>query len=264
MSTQVYDTNEAWKQAFEQGGYEHHCCSWKEIKKIKRLGRVWKKILHLTQIQPSAHLFELGSGGGRYLVQLALNGFETHGIDISEIAVANTQNYFREVNQFQRISTTVEVANIMDYSSAKLYDMCFHVGVLEHFLEASERQQIWKNMYELTRPGGWIVSVVPCGQHFMRKMIREQGLAGYNIPEIDYSCDLHRYEFQNLGLESIDVVPHNYFAFLSAHPIPFVSKVIFPFLFIVGNVCMPYLPVSVKVKERCAHVLIAIGRKPLE
>ena len=263
MNTNFYDASEAWKQALKDGGYNHHCRSAEDIERIKRMGRVWQKILQITKLTPPARLFELGCGGGIHLAQLALNGFEVHGIDVSDAVAARTQNYLQEVAGFLPIRASVEVANIFDYQSSDAYDMCFHFGVVEHFLELLQRQQVWKKMYSLTKPGGWIVSVVSCGQHLMRKMVRAKGLAGYNIPEIDYSCKLHRSEFEELGLNPIYAVPHNYFSFLSAHPSRAVSKVLYPLSFIVGNVFMPYLPMTEEIKERYAHTLIVMGMKPL-
>jgi len=207
-------------------------------------------------------LFELGCGGGIHLAQLALNGFEVHGIDVSDAVAARAQNYLEEVSKFQLIRASVAVANIFEYQSSDSYDMCFHFGVVEHFLELSQRQQIWNKLYSLTKPGGWIVSVVPCGQHLMRGMVRERNLAGYNIPEIDYSCVSHRGEFANLGLQPIYAVPHNYFSFLSAHPSRMISKIIHPMSFVLGNMIIPLVPLPEDIKEVWAHTLIVIGRKP--
>lgn len=262
MKNESYDASALWKQELAQGGYEHHCHSSEEIKTHQKLGRAWKKILKVTGVAPPARLFELGCGGGIHLAKLALNGFEVHGIDVSEVVAGKAQTYLREIHTFQPIKAHVEVADIFEYQSAEAYEMCFHFGVVEHFLEATERLQVWQKLYALTRPGGWIVSVVPCGKHMMREMMRNQKLGGYHIPEIDYSCALHRKEFHQLNLTAISTIPHNYFAFLSAHPVPFVAKVLHPFFFILGNLSLPSLPVSENLKEMYAASLIVIGQRP--
>ncbi|MBF0280935.1 MAG: class I SAM-dependent methyltransferase, partial [SAR324 cluster bacterium] len=247
----------------EQGGYEHHCFSENEIGQHKKLGRVWKKIIKLTEIEPPARLFELGCGGGIHLAKLALNGFEVHGIDVSDTVAEKAQNYLHEINTFQTIKASLEVADVFEYSGSEIYQMSFHFGVIEHFLESSDRLKIWQILYDLTLPGGWIVSVVPCGQHFMREMMRNQRLGGYNIPEIDYSCSFHHEEFNQINLTSISTIPHNYFSFLSAHPFPLISKVLHPLFFAVGNLSLPYLPISNAIKEHFAGSLIVVGQKPL-
>jgi 2-polyprenyl-3-methyl-5-hydroxy-6-metoxy-1,4-benzoquinol methylase len=257
-----YDTSKSWQSALEKEGYEHHCFSKKDFNKIKRLGRVWQRILKIVNINPSSRIFEVGCGGGIHLATLALNGFEVHGIDVSIDVTKRAENYLKEVNNFNPINATVETADIFDYQVSDSYDMSFHFGVVEHFLDITQRQQIWNKLYSLTKPGGWIVSVVPCGQHIMREMVREKGLCGYNIPEIDYSCESHKREFEELNLSPIYVFTHNYFSFLSAHPSKFVSKIMYPFLFIVGNLVLPYTPLSENLKEKYAQTIVVVGQKP--
>lgn len=265
MKTSTYNASEAWKQELSlPGRYELHCSSAQDVQRLKRLGSVWKRILHVTGIQPTAQLFELGCGGGIHLAQLALNGFQVHGIDVSDAVTTRAQTFLDEIRQFQPIEATTEVADIFNYPSEVTYDMCFHFGVVEHFLEVSERQQIWGTLYTLTKPGGWMVSVVPCGQHFMRAMVREHGLAGYNIPEIDYSCASHHAEFEELGLQSIKTLPHNFFAFLSAHPSTIISKWLYPACFILGNTLIPLTPLPDSIKQQWAQTLIVVGQKPME
>jgi 2-polyprenyl-3-methyl-5-hydroxy-6-metoxy-1,4-benzoquinol methylase len=80
--------------------------------------------------------------GGTHLAKLAVNGFAVHGIDVSDAVVKRAENYLEEVAKFQSIKASVEFANIFEYQSSNLYDMCYHFGVVEHFLELSQRQQI--------------------------------------------------------------------------------------------------------------------------
>ena len=227
MNEKTYNASEEWKQVLSVQPYEHHCYSIDDFKKIKSLGRIWRKIFQAIKPEPSFRFFELGYGGGIHLASLAVNGFDVSGIDVSDVVASSAENYLQEVNQFQSIKAKIEVANIFEYHSSDSYEVCFHFGVVEHFLELTEREQVWNKLYDLTKPGGWIVSVVPCGQHFMRKMVREKGLCGYIVPEIDYSCASHRQEFENIGLTSISTIPWNYFPFLSAHPSKLISKIIY-------------------------------------
>jgi len=253
---------ELWKEILKLQAYEHHCHSASDLKKTNKLGWAWRRILRVTQIIPPAKLFELGSGGGRNLVALALKGFPIHGIDVSPNVVERAKHFIQEVKEFQAIKATIEVADILEYETQETYDMCFHVGVVEHFLEDGIRQSIWKKLYDFTKPGGWIVSIVPCGMHIMRNMIRTRGLAGYQIPEIDYSCGLHRKEFIKIGLSPVIIKPHNFFGFLNCHPNYLLSKFIAPMLIIFGNLLLPQFPIKEKIKEKLAHTILACGRRP--
>jgi SAM-dependent methyltransferase len=257
---ELYNAAEAWKKELQQEGYEHHCHNVTEMEEIRRLNRTWKKILKLTKLHPHASVFELGCGGGHELAKLAVWGYEVYGIDISLEVIVRAKHYLKEVDNYYAIKANVEVGDIFEYESPSTYDMCFHVGVIEHYLETGERQTIWGKLYDLTKPGGWIVSVVPCGHHFMRKTMREKGLGGYNIPEIDYSIRLHKEEFEQIGLNPIYAQPHSYFGFFSMSS-NIISKFIYYNLYLLGNIVIPYLPINNNIKEKYASSLIIIGQK---
>ncbi len=154
--------------------------------------------------------------------------------------------------------------DFFDHKSSETYDLVYHFGVVEHYLDANDRAMFWQRAIDMTSPGGWVVSVVPCGRQLMRAKVREQELCGYrkSVAEIDYSSALHVDEFRQAGLDDIRVMPHAYFYFLNGHPNAVIRKIIYPMLFIFGNALLLYLPLPVAILERFAHTLIVVGRKP--
>jgi len=90
----------------------------------------------------------------------------------------------------------------------------FHVGVVEHFLDRRERLAFLKRMFAAARPGGYVMSMVPNGQHVMRREARRRGLGGYIVPEIDYSADLVEREMRQCGAVDVAVLHHNMFGYL--------------------------------------------------
>jgi SAM-dependent methyltransferase len=259
------DPGQAWRLLLnEPGQYEHHCRTPEEFRQTQRLGLVWRRVLNATSLRPPAHVFELGCGGGKHLAQLALGGYSVHGLDISSAVVERARQFMLEVSQFQAISSSVEQGNILEYDTsarAGSFDMSFHVGVVEHFLDARDRATIWCKLVALTRPGGWVVSVVPCGMHFLRTRVRKERLLGYNVPEIDYGSELHTAEFERAGLRDIVCFPHNYLGFLAAHPSKLLSGVGRAPLHLIANVLGPLAPLPARLKERAAAALIVCGRK---
>jgi len=188
-----------------------------------------------------------------------------HGVDVSPEVVARARDYLGAVAGFAGIDATVEVANFLEYdvlSSASSFDMCFHAGVVEHFLDPAQRALIWQKMHGMLRPGGWVVSLVPNGKHIVRQRLRDHGLMGYHVPEIDYGCELHSRELVAAGFEQVVCLPHNYLAFLPAHPSRLLSGPLARPLFYAANAALPWIPVSPLWKERYASTLIAIGRRP--
>lgn len=252
-----------WKEKLRDGGYAHSCNSSEEVKKIRKMSRVWRKALAHTGLKPPARFLEIGCGGGIHLAGLAMNGFEVRGIDISPEVVNRCKEYLRAINwqSGKVLAAEVEVADVFSYESQDLYDMTYHFGVVEHFLETEERLEIWRRMFNAAKPNGWIMSVVPNGSHYWRRKIRREGLCGYDIPEVDYSVRMHEEEFRKAGLKEVIAIPWNYFGFLSGIVSSNVQKKISKPLFLASNLLLPALPISRTLKEKYAHSLIVFGRK---
>lgn len=253
-----------WVQNLAEKGYEHHCQSQKELKRLRRFGRIWRTTLRHTRIHPAARLFELGSGGGRYLVLLALNGYSVRGMDVSPEVVERSKRFISEVERFVPIQDkiAVECADFFSYPVREDYALCYHFGVVEHFLERQDRRFIWNKLVQMTRPGGWVMSAVPCGKHIMRKQVREKGLCGYNVPEIDYGVEEHCQEFEEAGLINIRAIPTTYFGFYSALPGYSKFKWLYKGLFYLSNLLGPLVPMPLKIRQKFCHTLLVLGQKP--
>jgi SAM-dependent methyltransferase len=259
------DPGAQWAINLTEGGYENHCRSEDELRKIKKLGFAWRRILTATGVRPPAEVFEIGCGGGEQLATLALNGFSATGIDVSPDVLARARRYLAEI---EAVAATPLRAKLIDgdffsFTTPRRYRLVYHFGVVEHYLDPADRARFWGKAVELTAPGGWVVSVVPCGRHLMRPRMRAEELCGYQhrLAETDYSAAIHRAEFERAGLGDIQVLPHGYFFFLSGHPSPAVRRIGFPLLFGAGNAVLPWFPVPAAFKERFAHTLIVAGRK---
>lgn len=259
------NTSSKWVENLKYEGYEHHCNSQQDLASIKKLGRIWKETLRRTGIKPQSKMFELGCGGGKYLAALAVNGFDVHGIDVSPEVVERCQNYLYEVSTFADTSilATAEKADIFEYNSSEQYDLTYHFGVVEHFLEVSERMMIWKKLYDLTKPGGWVMSAVPNGSHLWREYIQKNNFCGYNIPEINYSVAIHEKELLDSGFVNVTAIPWNYFAFAEGIVQGRIKKAIAKIIYLTSNLVIPVVPLPRTYKEKFAHTLLVIGKKPM-
>jgi SAM-dependent methyltransferase len=260
-TTTAAEVTSAWQAALGHGAYEHHCRSRLDYLRVRRLGRAWSLILRKANPPRGAHIFELGCGGGINLAKLATHGYRVHGIDVSPEVVARARGYLDEVARFKDIRASVEVADIFDYRDPTQFDMVFHNGVVEHFLDDDNRRAIWERLAALTVSGGAVVSIVPCGAHFMRARVRAERLCGYDIAEIDYTCASHRRELERAGLVDIRCYPTNYFDFLRGHPNRWIARYAHKAALIAGAMVMPVLPVAESIKERVADSLIVIARR---
>ncbi len=209
---------ERWKKAYIDGDYEFHVNKKNNCDKYKKTSRVWKKIFSLIGIKngQGKQAFEVGCGESKQCIILAFNSWQCTGIDVSMCALERAKNYIDEILKFckKKLEIKLICQDFFDYKISKCFDLVFHVGVLEHFLDDRERLLALKKMFDLTRPGGHVVSIVPSGIHPLREKSKKFGLGGYSIPEIDYNPVIMRLEFEKCGGKDIVVLPHNMFGYL--------------------------------------------------
>jgi len=212
----ISPVGQQWRAALEGGAYERRLQNHQEFLKLRKLSRTWRHILGRIQLPPAASIFEVGCGGGNQLIPLALHGFKCVGIDCSEAVLSRFQLFLSDVERFagRRLDLELIHGDFLSYQSESQYDCVFNVGVIEHFLEDRDRAVFLENKVRLCKPGGYIVSVVPNGQHPLRERMRREGLGGYRIPEIDYSPEVMEREMTQAGLTEVIVIPHNFFGYL--------------------------------------------------
>jgi len=214
---------EQWQKLLKEGGYEHHSKDFQDCQKLKKFSRLWQRIFQITKINPivlqkSRKVFEVGCGGGKHLASLALNGWQCVGIDCSKEVLERAANFIKEISQICRQNISIELifGDFLAYQPKReeKFDLVYQVGVLEHFLDTDERLLALKKMFEITKPGGYVISIVPSGIHPLRVKMKKENLGGYNIPEIDYTPELISQELKNCGGKEIQIFGHNIFSHL--------------------------------------------------
>ncbi|MBI2632838.1 MAG: class I SAM-dependent methyltransferase [Parcubacteria group bacterium] len=256
-----------WDDAFKKrGGYEHHTAEYRIYKKLKNFSRIWRRIFRAIGLDPynrnDLNVFELGCGGGQQLIQFAVNQWRCTGIDCSKDVLQRAKNYFDETRSFVSFPPVSLICDdFLNYQpSSEKFDIVFHVGVLEHFLDAHERIIVLQKMFNLTKPGGYVISIVPSGMHPLRTQVKKNGWCGYLIPEIDYTAQLMRDELQTCSGVNIQIIPHNIFGYILVDGLPFltIKKIIYYFFQLIPPI---YLPYHFRLKH--AHALIGIAQKSL-
>jgi SAM-dependent methyltransferase len=257
-------TTEQWRDNLKNCGYDHQCQNLRDYKSAAHLSRVIKKCINHTKLKPGSRVLEIGCGGGVHLVKFFLNGFHADGIDSSPEVVERCNHYIEQVRKFERIETNISVhcSDVFKYSVDSTYDLSYHFGVVEHFINRSDRMKIWNILYNSLKPGAWVMSVVPSGSHLLRSYIKKNGLCGYNIEEIDYSILNHESEFIDAGFIDVYAYPWNFFGFLPDlmpnRPLRSVANV-----FQKGaNILIPNIRPFRRVSELYAHSLLVFGRRP--
>ena len=252
-----------WQEALATGGYENEVKNWRDFDRLTRLTRTWKYILEVTNLKPGDSVFEFGCGGGDKLVPLVLRGYRCSGIDCSEDVLVRCQKYVADVEKFAGKSLNIQLmcGDFLCFSLQGNYDLVINFGVIEHFIDDSERQIAIAKMFEICKPGGYVISVVPNGQHPLRERMRKEGLGGYCIPEIDYDCELMANEMRKAGAQNVQVIPYDLFSYLtitpSTHFLKLIKRAYYYFWQIVPLMLLPR-----QFRSRHAYGLIGIAQKP--
>jgi 2-polyprenyl-3-methyl-5-hydroxy-6-metoxy-1,4-benzoquinol methylase len=219
--TNYKEISQAWIEDLKRENvYLYTINSQKDCSKYKKFSRVWKRIFKAINKRPQdiKAVFEVGFGGGIQLIPFALNDVEIAGIEVSPDVFQRAENF---LNQARKICKKSFKSSLIlgdffekDLTQYKDYfDLVFHFGVIEHFLNDEERILFLEKTKFLTKKGGYIISVVPSGVHRLRQLMKDKKLGGYNIPEIDYSEELMKKEFQQVGLSDIIILTHNFFGY---------------------------------------------------
>ncbi len=251
-----------WQKVLKKGGYEHHVFSLRDVSRLRSFSRIFKRIFKVIGLNPRirpGRVFDFGFGGGIHLVQFALNNWECVGIDVSEEVLQRAQNFIKEIEKVSATDLKISLlaGDFFEYKPAKAeqYDLVYQVGVVEHFLDDAERLRALQKMFALSKPGGFVVSIVPSGIHPWRALMKEKNLGGYDIPEIDYNPELMMKELAQCGGRNIKVLPHNLGGYLRIKP-----GLIYKFIFyLLQLVPMSWLPA--RGAERHCGSFIGIAQK---
>ena len=108
-------------------------------------------------------VLDIGAGIGEVTDVFLDNGWETHAIEMNEVAIDWLQ---------ERGHQEVFHGRLEDYKASKKFDIIMAWGVVEHVLEPDE---FLKTAFNLLKPGGIFVSEVPHGECFLVDMTRKSG-----------------------------------------------------------------------------------------
>jgi SAM-dependent methyltransferase len=258
---------EKWQAKLRESGYEAPTVGMRECVRIRIPSRVWRRILRHLQLGQTHGVtaLEFGVGGGAQLVPLYARGWHCTGVDGSPEVIHRAEEYVRRVSARCSPQGTIRlvVADFLDYpDEGQRFDVVLQFGVLEHFLDEVERSRYLDKMFELTRPGGWVVSYVPNGLHPWRRRQREHGLGGYNIPEIDYTPASARSELLGHGGQKVAVFPHNLFGYVLIDEGSDLRKRFFRLAYLLAQTPLSRL-LPDYLKERHAYWLLCFAQKPL-
>jgi len=258
---------EAWQNELKEGGYEPPAMSLSLRMKLTFLSRSWRRILRQIgpKLSEKPSVLDFGCGGGAQLVPLFSNGWSCVGIDSSEEVLSRAQQYVKQVVEGNLLrsdkgSIVFVCDDFLNYTSDNLFDITFQFGVLEHFLNDEERVQYLQKMFDLTKPGGFVVSSIPNGEHVFRAQQKALGLGCYRIPEIDYTVETLQEEMIGRGASSVKVLTHDLMGYRKIRYDKGLHMLMDKGIYLLWQIPLfQLLPLS--IRRRHAYWLIAIAQK---
>ena len=119
--------------------------------------RLFSDLFMGWQLEPGARIVEAGCGGSTVLPYFAKTfSFDAHGLDYSATGCALSQ----AIAQKAKITTEIHEGDVFDLpkSLKESFDVVYSAGLAEHFFPT---EKIVSALSDLTRPGGYVVTIVP-------------------------------------------------------------------------------------------------------
>ena len=119
---------------------------------------------HLTR---DSRVLEAGCASGKFSVCFAMLGCNVTALDFSSAMLDNAAALKLAVEaETGTLNVTFQQGDLenLDLESAQ-FDLVINEGVVEHWLDYTERRKVLANMARVTKPGGTLAIIIPNGHH---------------------------------------------------------------------------------------------------
>lgn len=142
-------------QAFWDREYQsadHLALSTNPSEDLEKFTRYLEREYGRAYLNPLASVLDLGCGNGRNLVYLAREfGMRGIGYDISGTAIAQAKQLSRDLPLSYEVRSIAPPIPLPDRTQTLVLDM-----MTSHFLNAAARAELYKEIYRVLKPGGWL------------------------------------------------------------------------------------------------------------
>lgn len=203
-------------------------------------------------------VLEAGCGGGKFTLCFAITGCFAIALDLSPEITRNVADFQRQAAKiWDKLAMSIVRGNIESLNFAdNSFDMTFNEGVVEHWLNDSERLAVLAEMTRVTKHGGTVCIIVPNGRHpFLPFWLKHMPAYKVTPPITDYTAKRLAKDLARCGLNQIQT--DGIYAWRSIDQYPD-----FRILKILGGLLQRIIPLPKRMREAWGVNLIALGRKP--
>jgi SAM-dependent methyltransferase len=118
-------------------------------------------------LERGARVLEAGCASGKFSVCFAMRGCAVTALDFSPTMLQNAaalkEKIEREIGALDISFVEGDLENLT--LEPNQFDLVINEGVVEHWLDHDERQNVLANMARVAKPGGAVTIIVPNGAH---------------------------------------------------------------------------------------------------
>lgn len=107
----------------------------------------------LAPVSSHPRIVDLGCGPGRYSLELAKAGYDVTGIDYNQLAI----EYAKKQSEMKKFEINYQIGDIKQFSLTDKVDVALLIYHVYGSFSPSERQDIFKKIYQSLRPDGLVI-----------------------------------------------------------------------------------------------------------
>ncbi len=145
-------------------------------------------------VSSKSRLLEIGCGGGNFLRQASLRGFDVTGVEYSEFACARARTALEGRGRVLHGEISVLAAE------SEAYDVCVLCDVIEHVRNPGV---FLREIQRLLRPGGVILVVTPSLASWSHRFLRSRWMEFKEEHLLYYAPDTIRRQLTQAGFDQV-------------------------------------------------------------
>ncbi len=214
--------------------------------------------MRYAQLKPGSWVLEAGCASGKFSVCFAMLGCQVTALDFSPAMLENARSLAQSVEPGTGpLKLTFQQGDLENLDLPQdQFDLVINEGVVEHWLDHTERRRVLSNMARVTKSGGTMCIMVPNGHHPHAQtwIARSPAFLGAP-PMINYDPALLREDLTSLRLTDLFIDGLYAWRTIDIWPTSRRRRLL-------GGALQRLIPLPRRLRLKWGIHLIGMGRKP--
>lgn len=159
-----------------------------------------------ARLQTNSRILEAGCASGKFSTCFAMVGCKVVALDISPAMLKNAAELKKSIESdigsldIQFLQGDLETLDL----GTSQFDLVINEGVVEHWIDHTERRRVFGNLARVVKPGGALAIIVPNGAHpFAKDWISRNPAFLSAPPMVRYSPELLSDDLNYIALSEL-------------------------------------------------------------